>query len=400
LNYNFLTPQKLKIIAVKYTDYARLPPNDELLQFEFPGKENNPATEEFSTNDDIMSFDDRDEDLNPGNDPENNVAYQRCKPLDRDAAFDQFDYNMHGLTYWKQDRGKERCLTDADVVSYNEFLTLKYGCHINIEYVFGQKACKYLFKYILKGKIFNSINGLSIIFLNQRILKGHESAYVKVGEQKKTVNGSNVYNYDEIAALFKVRYMTSFEAYLRFIGFPIVKMSHYFAYLTVCTHESKNLIFEEGNESMLHGSLHKDNKQTGFFKLCRQTDEDGILAKTLHYNEVESLFRWDRSQHTWIRRKEWDKITKKFVPRTTPVPGLLVRVYTVSPKDAERYACRVLLLHKKGPTSFDDLRTVNAGDPPEATYVEAAKKLGLLTSDDIWIKVIFRIKIPLNFPRT
>jgi hypothetical protein len=190
--------------------------------------------------------------------------------------------------------------------------------------------------------------------------------------------------------------MTSFEAYLRFISFPIVKMSHNFAYMTVHTHDSKNIIFEEGSESMIRGSLNNDNKQTGFFKLCKQDDDDGLLARTLLYNEVEKLFRWDRKEHTWIRRKEWDTTTKKYVPRTTPVPDLLVRVYTVSPKDAERYACRLLLLNKKGPTSFDDLKTVEAGHPPEPTYVEAAKKLGFLTSDEQWIGVTFNLNIKLN----
>jgi hypothetical protein len=390
-NIEFL-PQSLSVIAVKYTDYTRLAPNDQLLNFEVAEKN------VVQTDDDIMSFDDRDEDLNPGNDPENHIEYQRCKPPDQKSLFAEFDYNKHGLTYWKQNRGKERCLSDADVVSYNEFLTLKYGTHINIEYVFGQKACKYLFKYILKGKVLY-VYLLQPYYYIITFFKGHESAYVKVGEQKKTKDGSNVYDYDEISAIFKVRYMTSFEAYLRFIGFPIVKLSHNFAYMTICTEDSKNLIFEDGNESMLHASLHNDNKQTGFFKLCRQEDEDGVLARTLRYNEVEKLFRWDRKEHIWIRRKEWDKKAKKFVPRTTPVPDLLVRVYTVSPKDAERYACRMLLLHKKGPRSFDDLKTVEAGHPPEATYVEAAKKLGLLTSDDHWIKADFQInlsKIPKN----
>jgi hypothetical protein len=137
-----------------------------MLNFEFPDKD-----AAYDQADDILSFDDRDEDLNPGNDPDNNVAYQRCKPLDRNAAFDKFDYNKHGLTYWKQQRGKERCLTDVDVVAYNEFLTLKYGTHINIEYVFGQKACKYLFKYILKGNYLSILNNHYVLELKYEFVK-------------------------------------------------------------------------------------------------------------------------------------------------------------------------------------------------------------------------------------
>lgn len=103
------------------------------------------------------------DDLNPQNDPENAVQYKRNEPFINDS--EPFDYEKHGLVFYKKRYGQkhEVCLTDQDVVPYNSFLTLKYGTHINIEYVFGQKACKYIFKYILKGnytfmkKIFLSV---------------------------------------------------------------------------------------------------------------------------------------------------------------------------------------------------------------------------------------------------
>jgi hypothetical protein len=60
-------------------------------------------------------------------------------------------------------------------------------------------------------------------------------------------------------------------------------------------------------------------------------------------------------------------------------------VWTVSPAKQERYACRLLLLNKVGPKSFDDLRTVN--NVKYDTYAEAAKKMGLLQSDDQWKNV-------------
>lgn len=60
------------------------------------------------------------------------------------------------MIHYKKRSGnaQELPLDDSHVISYNPFLLLKYGCHVNIEYVFGQKACKYIFKYILKGMIF------------------------------------------------------------------------------------------------------------------------------------------------------------------------------------------------------------------------------------------------------
>ena len=91
-----------------------------------------------------------DEDLNPDNDEDNHTQYARFEP---NQNIRPFDHQKHGLTYTKIKDKEQRVFTDKDIVPYNEFLTLKYGTHICIEYVFGQKACKYLFKYLLKGEI-------------------------------------------------------------------------------------------------------------------------------------------------------------------------------------------------------------------------------------------------------
>ncbi|EPB69310.1 hypothetical protein ANCCEY_11605 [Ancylostoma ceylanicum] len=55
------------------------------------------------------------------------------------------------------------------------------------------------------------------------------------------------------------------------------------------------------------------------------------------------------------------------------------RMYTVSPRDVERYSLRILLLNTKGKTSFEDLRTVE-GRMCE-TFSEAAKASGFLDDD-------------------
>ena len=51
----------------------------------------------------------------------------------------------------KKKSGARIVLDDRHAVPRNDFVTLKYGTHCNIEYIFGQKASKYIFKYILKG---------------------------------------------------------------------------------------------------------------------------------------------------------------------------------------------------------------------------------------------------------
>ena len=83
--------------------------------------------------------------LHPSTDPERelDIRYKRFPAL-------------YGRTFERvKGNGNAKILMDdSRVIPYNPYLLLKYGCHINIEYVFGQKACKYIFKYLLKGTSF------------------------------------------------------------------------------------------------------------------------------------------------------------------------------------------------------------------------------------------------------
>ncbi|KAK6031188.1 hypothetical protein OSTOST_02663 [Ostertagia ostertagi] len=54
-------------------------------------------------------------------------------------------------------------------------------------------------------------------------------------------------------------------------------------------------------------------------------------------------------------------------------------MYTVSPRDTERYSLRILLLNTKGKTSFEDLRTIDG--TMHANFVDAAKAAGFLDDD-------------------
>ena len=130
-------------IEVRYTNYVRLRPTDVDESDAFRARANDTVP-------DLI------EDLLPENDEErdfNEVRYQR---LPRQGLYEKRTYEKCGLTYnLKRKRSSVKVIMDdSRVIPYNEYLTLKYGCHINIEYVFGQKACKYIFKYILKGRLF------------------------------------------------------------------------------------------------------------------------------------------------------------------------------------------------------------------------------------------------------
>ncbi len=80
------------------------------------------------------------------------------------------------------------------------------------------------------------------------------------------------------------------------------------------------------------------------------------MQLSLFHIIIDSL-RWQNKSKTWKRRKNQWKV--------------LARIYPVCPKFAERFAIRLLLLHKAGPTSFEDLRTLDGTLHP--TFIQAAR---------------------------
>lgn len=123
------------------------------------------------------------EQLHPSNDPEREgeIRYCRRPPLssnsnqrslrsprfqsepNRQSHQSEHNGQQNGQTYERKKKTKNGGhviipMDDSRVIPYNPYLLLKFGCHINIEYVFGQKACKYIFKYLLKGYFLTSVH--------------------------------------------------------------------------------------------------------------------------------------------------------------------------------------------------------------------------------------------------
>jgi len=73
------------------------------------------------------------------------------------------------------------------VVPYNPYLLLKYGSHVNVEYVGSQKVLDYVLKYVLKG---------------------HDVAYIRMKngrEVKPDDSGKKVIDWNEVQANFTTR---------------------------------------------------------------------------------------------------------------------------------------------------------------------------------------------------
>ena len=143
--------KRVFLLDVRYTNYVRL-------NGFFQTDQNNAGNEEINA-ENITST--STEPLHPSNDPEHDgeIRYCRRRPR-RQLPQPKVVANQSevGQTYVRKKTKKGRVffipMDDSRAIPYNPYLLLKFGCHINIEYVFGQKACKYIFKYLLKGHLF------------------------------------------------------------------------------------------------------------------------------------------------------------------------------------------------------------------------------------------------------
>ena len=221
------------------------------------------------------------------------------------------------------------------VVPYNPFLLMKFNAHINVEACCSIHAIKYLYKYIHKG---------------------HDSALIRLQQ-----NGTTMY--DEIQNYVDTRYVSSCEATYRIQSQKLLDRSHVIQRLPVHLPDEQSVVFAAGQEEMaLARAAIRKTKLIGWFEL----NQINSTARSLKYAEVPHFFTWSQSNHCWNSRQNHH--------------SSLTRLYVVSPRHAERFALRLLLLNVKGATSFEFLRTFNGILYP--SFQEAARKRGLLSSDE------------------
>ncbi|KAK6755776.1 hypothetical protein RB195_014271 [Necator americanus] len=115
---------------------------------------------------------------------------------------------------------------------------------------------------------------------------------------------------------------------------------------------------------------------TAYFELnwsCANVFDNGLQSDTsidareLFYHRIPEHFSFT-ARHGWKPRRRGVKE--------------IGRMYTVSPRDVERYSLRILLLNTKGKMSFQDLRTVDGGTYEK--FFEAAKASGFLDDDSYY----------------
>lgn len=139
--------------------------------------------------------------------------------------------------------------------------------------------------------------------------------------------------------------------------------------LNVHTENSLPVVFRKGDELDAARAAPKLTPLLAYFKLNNEVlnAKERKRLDGLTFVRIPEFYVIDKDTRQWRRKKHCNK----------PTIGCL---YAVSPKDRERYFLRALLLKRKCPLSYEDLRTVNG--VPYGTFREAAVALGLVRGDE------------------
>ncbi|XP_059486735.1 uncharacterized protein LOC132203177 isoform X2 [Neocloeon triangulifer] len=263
--------------------------------------------------------------------------------------------------------------TNQDTVGTNIYFAVRYEIHSNLNIFVNIRQAKYVFKYVTKGvdkatvevtyqkyghRIRNpdNPNATDRVFLSMRMTGNPET-----GENVQIL-------IDELKMHQETRYMTVMQAIWRIFAFEMQKSFFAVVELNVHLPEDTPIVFRAGTELNAASRPLKHTPFLAYFDLNAQTVDPVEVAwlTTIKFEEVPERYRFDDKAHKWILRE----VTTK------PVIG---SIYTVSPKNRERFYLRALVMARCAPRSYADLRTVDG--VLYDTFREAAVALGLVRDD-------------------
>ena len=275
-----------------------------------------------------------------------------------------------GLAVKKHVTGRGKILCDNSwVVPYNATLSKKYNCHINVEIPASLKVVQYLYKYVYKGPDIATISAEKIPDQNTN---------------KKTKKKSR----NECENYLRGRWYSATESIHRIFELDLHHRKPSVKRLVVHLKDQQTVYLPTEKLSKIEIKKKLDRAKrttlTAFFENNKREIEkpltpkqlmkfdDGTLkppGPELTYSQYPKHYRWDKSTRSWKRRKN-----RQYE---------IGRMYTADIEEGERFFLRLLLLHRKGPTSFEDLKKVN--EKAFSTYKDVCATLGLLDDPEEWI---------------
>ncbi|KAL5163060.1 hypothetical protein HKD37_07G020033 [Glycine soja] len=227
------------------------------------------------------------------------------------------------------------------IVPYNPKLLKKYQAHINIEWCNQSTSIKYLFKYINKGY--------------------DRATAVMVS------NSNEITQNDELKEYLDCRYISPCEAAWRIFAFPIHGRKPAVERLYFHLPDQHNVLYEDHDD--IDDVLSKPTISDSKFLAWMNTNKCFAEGRNLTYSQFVS----------------------KFITTTQEKKGYTIgRLIWVPPTTGELFYLRMMLGSCKGPTSFEDIRTV--ANIQYATYRETCFAMGFLQDDREYVEAIKEAK--------
>jgi hypothetical protein len=232
------------------------------------------------------------------------------------------------------------------VVPYNRYLLLKYNAHINVEWCNQSRSIKYLFKYVNKG---------------------HDR--VTAGFYHSTNDKDNVQALDEIKMYYDCRYLSACEAVWRIFAFDVNYREPSVERLDFHLEGEQSVVYSD--EASIEDVVSKPHANQTKFLAWMDANKKYPYARELTYAEFPTKFVWKKDMREWRPRKRGFSIG---------------RMHFVPPGSGPKFYLRTLLGYARGPTSFDDLMTVN--NVKYNNYKDACFAMGLMNDDTQFIRAI------------
>ncbi|KAF7810574.1 ATP-dependent DNA helicase PIF1 [Senna tora] len=265
------------------------------------------------------------------------------KKFNERTSFDEASY----CKYRRRDTGnvviKNRIeLDNRFVVPYNPTLLLRYQAHINVEFCNQSRSIKYLFKYV--SKVHDMVTA-----------KISSDSNAHVDDMK-----------DEIKHYYDCWYISQCEATWRIFGFDINFKEPTVERLPFHLPNQQGIIFHDDDniDDVVVNASVKETKFLAWF----EANKCYPAARELTYAQIPTMFVFKVDSRKWCIRK---------------VGYAIGRLYYVPPGLGELHYMRVLLTFVKGPTCFEEIRTINGVLYP--SYKAACYAMGLLDDDKEYV---------------
>ncbi|CDF40177.1 putative DNA helicase [Chondrus crispus] len=212
------------------------------------------------------------------------------------------------------------------VVPRSPPLLRSFACHLNVELCVSRVGG---IKYLLKC-----------------VCKGQDRVTMEITAENEC--------YDEISNFQDVRYVSASEAAWGLFSFDIVDRNPPVVRLAVHLPNHHTVYFEEGREQEAALQPASGTKLTEWFK----ANEQYPSARHIRYHKFPKYFTWKTSRKSWSPRASLRRRIASSEEEAYDFSGaganVVRRIYSVSPREGERYFLRLLLTQVPGATSFEN----------------------------------------------